>query len=121
MYVGFLVCWLACLLVCQLASGGGRGGVQFACSSLQAACCAGVGGWWAWWFAITPAHTRHLAALAGTARRSADACAQTKYLSAFGLMYNEALVVDLERAFRDILRNAQVLAGELVVGCAALA
>ena len=73
------VCTLCRLQVVQVWVGGGRGSLQL----LQR----------------TP---DNLAAFAGTARGSADASAQTKYLSAFGLMYQEALVVELGRAFKDI-------------------
>ena len=68
-----------------------------------------------------PAHTSSsLATLAGTAREVEVASAQTKWMSALGLMYKDAQVVELLKAFLGISRSAQVAAGELVVGCAAL-
>ena len=53
----------------------------------------------------------NLAARAGTARGHAKVSVQTKWMAAFGLM--DAQVVELAEAL--------VAAGELVVGCAALA
>ena len=62
------------------------------------------------------AHFTNLAALASTGLGDAVASAQTKWMSAFGLMYKDALV-----DFQSISRSALVAAGKLKTGCAALA
>ena len=62
------------------------------------------------------AHFTNLAALASTGLGDAVASAPTQWMSAFGLMYKDALV-----DFQSISRSALVAAGKLKTGCAALA